>query len=120
MSLRCACFLSRCVRAQRRRATSALSLLKWQHAAASFRHLSSDPPSDRLAELFVPLAVSAAKTVDDINVGEELGGRLQKKDLMRILQQFFQRQGVREAARVAGLERKMLGQSKLILFVLSP
>ncbi|XP_023952267.2 ATP-dependent RNA helicase SUV3 homolog, mitochondrial [Bicyclus anynana] len=61
--------------------------------------------------LFVPVPVKP--NPDDINVGEELTGRLKKQDLLKILNKFYQKPEVRVLAAENGLDEQLLHQSFL-------
>ncbi|CAH0717326.1 unnamed protein product, partial [Brenthis ino] len=61
--------------------------------------------------LFVPIPVKP--NPDDINIGEELTGRLKKQDLLKILNKFYQKPEVRVLASENGLDDQLLHQAFL-------
>lgn len=72
------------------------------------RNKSSDKS---LADIVIPMPVRLAKNPDDINVGEELSGKLAKKDIIKILNEFFQRQPIRSVASENGIDIKLFQQA---------
>lgn len=60
---------------------------------------------DNLSTLFVPVPVKP--TPDDINVGAELTGRLNKGDLLKILNRFYQKPEIKQLALENGLDSKI-------------
>ncbi|XP_050678930.1 ATP-dependent RNA helicase SUV3 homolog, mitochondrial isoform X1 [Leptidea sinapis] len=61
--------------------------------------------------LFVPVPVKP--NPDDINIGEEITGRLKKQDLLKILNKFYQKPEVRLLASENGLDDQLLHQAFL-------
>lgn len=59
---------------------------------------------DILSTLFVPVPVKPSP--DDINVGAELTGRLNKGDLLKILNRFYQKPEIKQLAFENGLDSK--------------
>lgn len=57
-----------------------------------------------LSTLFVPVAVKP--NPDDINVGAELAGTLNKADLLRVLNKFYQRKEIKALGAENGLDSK--------------
>jgi len=57
-----------------------------------------------LSSLFQP--VSVRPNPDDINVGAEIAGSLNKADLLRVLNQFYQRKDIKSLAFENGLDSK--------------
>jgi len=55
--------------------------------------------------LFVPVPVKP--NPDDINVGAELTGRLNKGDLLKILNRFYQKPEIKQLALENGLDSKI-------------
>lgn len=60
---------------------------------------------DNLSTLFVPVPVKPSP--DDINVGAELTGRLNKGDLLKILNRFYQKPEIKQLALENGLDSKV-------------
>lgn len=60
---------------------------------------------DNLSTLFVPVPVKPSP--DDINVGAELTGRLNKSDLLKVLNRFYQKPEIKQLALENGLDSKM-------------
>lgn len=60
---------------------------------------------DNLSTLFVPVPVKP--NPDDINVGVELTGRLNKGDLLKILNRFYQKPEIKHLALENGLDSKI-------------
>lgn len=60
---------------------------------------------DNLSTLFVPVPVKP--NPDDINVGAELTGRLNKGDLLKILNRFYQKPEIKQLALENGLDSKI-------------
>lgn len=59
------------------------------------------------SHLFVPVPVKIDQ--DDINVehiGAELGGEINKDNLLKVLNKFYQRMDIRQLAKEHGLDRK--------------
>jgi len=61
---------------------------------------------DNLSTLFVPVPVKP--NPDDINVGAELTGRLNKGDLLKVLNRFYQKPEIKQLALDNGLDSKLL------------
>lgn len=59
---------------------------------------------DVLSTLFIPVPVKPSP--DDINVGAELTGRLNKGDLLKILNRFYQKPEIKQLALENGLDSK--------------
>ncbi|KAG6448066.1 hypothetical protein O3G_MSEX005306 [Manduca sexta] len=70
------------------------------------KHDRTNPSS-----LFVPVPVKP--NPDDINIGEELTGRLKKQDLLKILNRFYQKAEIRALASENGLDDQLLHQAFL-------
>lgn len=60
---------------------------------------------DNLSTLFVPVPVKPSP--DDINVGAELTGRLNKGDLLKVLNRFYQKPEIKQLALENGLDSKI-------------
>lgn len=65
---------------------------------------------DNLSTLFVPVPVKP--NPDDINVGAELTGRLNKGDLLKVLNRFYQKPEIKQLALENGLDSKIIFQFK--------
>lgn len=61
---------------------------------------------DNLSTLFVPVPVKPSP--DDINVGAELTGRLNKGDLLKVLNRFYQKPEIKQLALENGLDSKII------------
>lgn len=61
---------------------------------------------DNLSTLFVPVPVKP--NPDDINVGAELTGRLNKGDLLKVLNRFYQKPEIKQLALENGLDSKVI------------
>lgn len=61
---------------------------------------------DNLSTLFVPVPVKPSP--DDINVGAELTGRLNKGDLLKVLNRFYQKPEIKHLALENGLDSKII------------
>lgn len=68
---------------------------------------------DNLSTLFVPVPVKPSP--DDINVGAELTGSLNKGDLLKILNRFYQKPEIKQLALENGLDSKICYRKKYIL-----
>lgn len=67
-----------------------------------------------LSSLFQPVISSPTEnSPDDINVGEELSGQLDKAKLLQLLNQFYQRQEIKILAAENGLDKKLFHQAYL-------
>lgn len=62
--------------------------------------------SSKLSTLFVPVPVKS--NPDDINVGAELTGKLNKSDVMKILNKFYQKKEIKSLAMENGLDSKYI------------
>lgn len=62
--------------------------------------------SSTLSSLFQPVPVKP--TPDDINVGAELTGSLNKADLLKVLNKFYQMKEIKQLLTENGLDRKHL------------
>ncbi|XP_044730588.1 ATP-dependent RNA helicase SUV3 homolog, mitochondrial, partial [Chrysoperla carnea] len=65
--------------------------------------------SSKLSTLFVPVPVKS--NPDDINVGAELTGKLNKSDVMKILNKFYQKKEIKSLAMENGLDNYLLHQA---------
>lgn len=59
--------------------------------------------STNISSLFIPVQVKA--NPDDINVGAELTGTLNKADLLKVLNKFYQRKEIKQLLTENGLDR---------------
>lgn len=59
-----------------------------------------------LSQLFVPVPVKP--NPDDINVGAELTGEINKADLLKILNKFYQKKEIKLLAKENGLDSKFM------------
>lgn len=66
---------------------------------------------DNLSTLFVPVPVKP--NPDDINVGAELTGRLNKSDLLKVLNRFYQKPEIKHLALENGLDSKIIFEFEL-------
>lgn len=66
------------------------------------RHKKDD--STNLSSLFKPVAIKP--NPDDINVGAELTGTLNKTDLLKLINKFYQRKEIKALLRENGLDSK--------------
>ncbi|KAE9535692.1 hypothetical protein AGLY_007593 [Aphis glycines] len=64
---------------------------------------------DNLSTLFVPVPVKPSP--DDINVGAELTGRLNKGDLLKVLNRFYQKPEIKQLALENGLDNYLQHQA---------
>ncbi|KAF7272847.1 hypothetical protein GWI33_014411 [Rhynchophorus ferrugineus] len=64
---------------------------------------------DKLSSLFVPLAVKP--TSDDTNIGAELTGSLNKADLLKILNKFYQNPEIKDLLHSNGLDKYIQHQT---------
>lgn len=64
-----------------------------------FRYKKTGPP---LSQLMVPLPVKSH--LDDLNVGAELTGKLDKEEVMKWLAKFYQRREIKSAATENGID----------------
>lgn len=75
---------------------------------ASVHICRSKSDSSNFSHLFVPVPVKIGQ--DDINVGhigaELTGGEINKDDLLKVLNKFYQRVDMRQLAKEHGLDRK--------------
>ncbi|XP_014670321.1 PREDICTED: ATP-dependent RNA helicase SUPV3L1, mitochondrial-like [Priapulus caudatus] len=62
-------------------------------------------------ELFVPVSIKPSVNDDNINVGEELGGQLNKADLLRVLNMFYKRPEIKRLCQDSGLDTRLFHQS---------
>lgn len=60
--------------------------------------------SSNLSSLFVPVQIKP--TPDDINVGAELTGTLNKADLLKVLNKFYTKKEIKHLLQENGLDRK--------------
>lgn len=59
-----------------------------------------------ISSLFIPVPVKAKPNPDDINVGAELTGELNKADLLKVLNKFYQQKEVKLLLQENGLDSK--------------
>lgn len=59
-----------------------------------------------ISSLFVPVPVKAKPNPDDINVGAELTGELNKADLLKVLNKFYQQKEIKQLLSENGLDSK--------------
>lgn len=57
-----------------------------------------------ISSLFIPVQVKPSP--DDINVGAELTGTLNKNDLLKVLNKFYQQKEIKQLLTENGLDRK--------------
>lgn len=65
-----------------------------------------DDSSNSISSLFIPVPVKAKPNPDDINVGAELTGTLNKADLLKVLNKFYQQKEVKVLLEENGLDSK--------------
>lgn len=97
---------SLCVLAQNLQIVKA-KLLADKHSlcvTSSFYQVRGKKDDISLSSLFKPVAVKP--TPDDINVGAELTGSLNKADLLKVLNKFYQQREVKQQLKENGLDRK--------------
>lgn len=61
--------------------------------------------STNLSSLFVPVPVKPSP--DDINVGAELTGTLNKSDLLKVISKFYQKKEIKSLLAENGLDREL-------------
>lgn len=59
-----------------------------------------------ISSLFIPVPVKAKPNPDDINVGAELTGELNKADLLKVLNKFYQQKEIKQLLVENGLDSK--------------
>lgn len=59
-----------------------------------------------ISSLFIPVPVKAKLNPDDINVGAELTGELNKADLLKVLNKFYQQKEIKQLLSENGLDSK--------------
>lgn len=64
------------------------------------------PDPNSLSSLFIPVPVKP--NPDDINVGAELTGSLNKGDLLKVLNKFYQNKEIKQILQENGLDSKYL------------
>lgn len=70
-------------------------------------HRRGKKDNPNLSTLFTPIAVKP--TPDDINVGAELTGAINKPDLLKVLSKFYQTKEVKQLLSENGLDSKNIG-----------
>lgn len=70
----------------------------------NFQQVRGKRDSSKLSSLFTPVPVKSSS--DDINVGYELSGKLNKADLLKILNKFYQKKEIKYLAIDSGLDSK--------------
>ncbi|KAF4533159.1 hypothetical protein B566_EDAN001701 [Ephemera danica] len=75
------------------------------------RHVNGKKDDDghNLSQLFEPIPV--LPTPDDINIGAELTGDINKADLLKILNKFYQRKEIKNIAKENGLDNYLMHQA---------
>lgn len=63
------------------------------------------------SNFILPVPVRATSNPDDINVGEEMSGKLAKDDILKLLNQFSRRQPVKMLSEENGLDTKLFHQA---------
>ena len=64
------------------------------------------PSSLPLSKLVTPVPVQQSASSDNVNVGAELTGKLNKDEMIKSLAKFYQRPEVKSAAMENGLDSK--------------
>lgn len=72
--------------------------------AGSFFQVRGKKNDSTLSSLFVPVQIKA--NPDDINVGAELTGSLNKADLLKVLNKFYQNKEIKQLLTENGLDSK--------------
>lgn len=74
---------------------------------AFFQHQRRGKKDDvNISSFFIPVPVRAKPNPDDINVGAELTGELNKADLLKVLNKFYQQKEVKQLLTENGLDSK--------------
>lgn len=60
-----------------------------------------------ISSLFIPVPVKAKPNPDDINVGAELTGELNKADLLKVLNKFYQQKEIKQLLGENGLDSRV-------------
>lgn len=68
-----------------------------------------------LSSLFIPLQIKPNS--DDLNVGEELTGNINKSDLLKILNRFYQNREVKQLLVENGLDSKIYEINSVIVLL---
>lgn len=79
-------------------------LLRNGYGLGSFQQVCGKKDDSSLSSLFVPVPVKP--NPDDINVGAELTGQLNKSDLLKVINKFYQRKEIKALLRENGLDSK--------------
>lgn len=86
--------------------------LRWRNSMSKFLQtvdftlLTNRGKKDdsNLSSLFVPVPIKP--NPDDINIGAELSGQLNKADLLKVLNKFYQRKEIKQLCLENGLDSK--------------
>ncbi|XP_054720822.1 ATP-dependent RNA helicase SUV3 homolog, mitochondrial-like [Uloborus diversus] len=80
---------------------SCFSLLRWKSG------------KDDLSSIVIPVPVTPANNSDDINIGEELSKKINKDDILRIINQFYKQPEVTIQAAESGLDSKLFHRAAI-------
>lgn len=92
----------------------ALLYSKWKDLKKCLPYIQNRGKKDdtSLSQLFVPVPVKP--NPDDINVGAELTGSLNKGEMLKLLNQFYQKKDIRKLAMESGLDSTYMIHYKYI------
>lgn len=75
-----------------------------KYSSTYFQQRRSKKDDASVSSLFTPVPVKAKPNPDDINVGAELTGTLNKADLLKVLNKFYQQKEIKQLLTENGLD----------------
>lgn len=75
-----------------------------KYSSAYFQQSRGKKDDASVSSLFTPVPVKAKPNPDDINVGAELTGTLNKADLLKVLNKFYQQKEIKQLLTENGLD----------------
>ncbi|GJQ83874.1 hypothetical protein Trydic_g6752 [Trypoxylus dichotomus] len=82
---------------------------KLRYSPILFRHIRGKKDDSAISSLFIPVPVKPNS--DDINIGAELTGSLNKADLLKVLTKFYQRKEMKQLLSDHGLDNYLQHQT---------
>lgn len=75
-----------------------------KYSSVYFQQCRGKKDDAGVSSLFIPVPVKAKPNPDDINVGAELTGSLNKADLLKVLNKFYQQKEIKQLLVENGLD----------------
>ena len=90
-----------------------LSKLRTTSVFVNYAQSRYKTSKDDLSSIVIPVPITPANNIDDISVGEELSKKINKDDILKIINQFYKQPEITIQAAENGLDSKLFHRAAI-------